>query len=368
MKKILMALAVAVSLLATNNVNVLAGTEDVSPLMTFNFTDNTEILGLTARDSLGKRTGTLKEYAASVAEDIMSYAVFPANYFNAYDDVKEVIGGIYSQGRIVYDSWMDWGCGFDADNKFYLFSLISTISNEGGKIVVKDGSGNDVEIVTAFNCYPWLIKDGEPLDFYSFRNADPSFLDSSLQRAFIGQKADGTFLYGMVGATMTELQTICAELGLVNAVNTDGGASCGVYSNGEYLAVPGRELASAVYIAENRPEITVLYNGSKIEFTRSSMERNGYVFYPLEDILQAFSGGHGWDGETFTVSGELNGNKVEIPLRSLEYRVNGAKLEVPPELLPFIENERTYVYLDFIVEGLGLTVSWDSDTKTISIK
>ncbi|MDR1704230.1 MAG: leucine-rich repeat protein [Clostridiales bacterium] len=114
-------------------------------------------------------------------------------------------------------------------------------------------------------------------------------------------------------------------------------------------------------------EITVLYNGVKIEFTQPPTERNGYVFYPLEDVLATFSGGHGWDGGTFTVSGELNENKVEIPLQSLAYWVNGKLLETAPELMPFIANERTYVYLDIIVEGLGLTVNWDGDTKTINI-
>ncbi|MDR1703365.1 MAG: phosphodiester glycosidase family protein [Clostridiales bacterium] len=368
MRKFILLLIVTTSLLLSNSLIISAEVGDVTTLITFSMTDNTEIYGLTARDSLGKATGTLEEFSSAVLDcSVINYALFPANYFDAYDD-KEIIGGIYSQGRVVNDSWMNWGCGFDANNKFHLFRLPSSISNAGGKIVIQDNAGNNVEVVTAFNCYPWLIKDGLPLDISPFPGADEQFLSSSAQRAFMGQQEDGTFLYGLVRATIVELRDICVELGLVNAVNTDGGASCGVYSSGDYLAVPGRELASAVYIAERKPQITVLYNGVQIEFTQPSVEKNGYVFYPLEDVFAAFSSnGHVWDGDTFTVYGELNGNKVEIPLRAPSYVVNGLHLDIAQELLPFVENERTYVYLDYIVVGLGLTVAWDGATKTISI-
>jgi hypothetical protein len=112
---------------------------------------------------------------------------------------------------------------------------------------------------------------------------------------------------------------------------------------------------------------TVLYNGTKIEFTKPMIERNGYMFFPLEDALAALCGGHSWNGETFVLAGELNGNKVEVPIKDLSYVVNGSKLDIAPELAPFVENERAYVYLDFIAEGLGLSVAWDGDTKTLSI-
>lgn len=114
--------------------------------------------------------------------------------------------------------------------------------------------------------------------------------------------------------------------------------------------------------------ITVLYNDEIINFTQPPTERNGFLFYPLEDVLDAFSGGHGWNPDTFTVFGEKNGNIVEIPLRDLSYWVNGSMLDVANELMPFVENERTYVYLDLIVEGFGLSVDWNGEARTISIR
>jgi hypothetical protein len=114
-------------------------------------------------------------------------------------------------------------------------------------------------------------------------------------------------------------------------------------------------------------EVTVLFNGNKITFTQPPTERHGYVFYPLEDVFAGFGAAQEWNGATYTFSGSLNGNKVEIPLRTLEYIINGKILDVTQELAPFVANERTYVYLDYVVAGLGLTVAWDSATKTISI-
>lgn len=130
----------------------------------------------------------------------------------------------------------------------------------------------------------------------------------------------------------------------------------------------GTAQAPAAAPATQDNGITVLYNGEVIDFTQPPTERHGFAFYPLEDVMYAFAGGHGWNPDTFVVSGEKNGNLVEIPLRDLAYWVNGSMLNVADELMPFVENERTYVYLDFIVEGFGLTVEWDGETRTISIR
>jgi len=349
----------------------------VSPHVQIMFDANTRIYGLTAWESLGKNVGTLPEFASTlyVPEDA-EYLIFPANYFHAYDNVKDIIGGIYSQGRILSDSWLDWGAGFDKNGGFHLFSLVSTISNEpDGAINIRNKDGKTIEIVTAFNCYPWLIKDGEKLNITPFPGASEEFLNRRAQRAFMGQTADGTFMYGMVsGASIYELQEIAWELGLVNATNTDGGASAGVYHNGQLLARPGRELASAVYIIQPPPGeipedfgITVMYNGVVINFSKPPLEHHGYIFYPLEDVLEVFSGGHIWNEETFVISGEFDGNRVDIPLLMPGYIVNGINLDIPAELAPFHDNERTYVYLDFIAEGFGLPVKWDGETRTIFI-
>jgi hypothetical protein len=283
----------------------------VSALLEIKLGPSAKIYGLTASDSLGKKTGTLKEFAESViTANTTSYAVFPANFFNAYDDTKEIVGGIYSQHKIINDSWFDYGCGFDANNNFHMFSLNSLASYEPEeKIVAKDIYGMEHEIVTAFNCYPWLIKNDAVLDIVPTPGADENYLNRSALRAFMGQKSDGTFVYGIVSsATIRGTQDAAAKLGLINAVNTDGGASAGLYKDGEYLAHPGRELASVVCIvqegyetlpaqllpdgitmtAEAHPTASTMYiDGRQTAFDAYNI--GGSNYFKLRDIANALN-------------------------------------------------------------------------------
>ncbi|MDR1533329.1 MAG: hypothetical protein LBS62_14305, partial [Clostridiales bacterium] len=63
-----------------------------SPLIQIDMNENTQIYGLTALTSLGKKTGTLEEFAASLPIPAEAdYLCFPANFFQAYDDLA-IIG------------------------------------------------------------------------------------------------------------------------------------------------------------------------------------------------------------------------------------------------------------------------------------
>jgi hypothetical protein len=115
-------------------------------------------------------------------------------------------------------------------------------------------------------------------------------------------------------------------------------------------------------------EITVIYNGNPIKFTHPTTIRGDYVFYPLEDLLLALSGGHGWNGYTSVIYGSINDRLIEVSLINLVYTANGQVLDVPVEFAPFVENDRTYVYLDIIAESLGLSILWDGATRTVTIK
>lgn len=50
----------------------------------------------------------------------------------------------------------------------------------------------------------------------------------------------------VLSATINQLAQIMYELGCYNAMNLDGGASSGLYYNGQYLTKPGRDLSNAL--------------------------------------------------------------------------------------------------------------------------
>lgn len=49
-------------------------------------------------------------------------------------------------------------------------------------------------------------------------------------------------------ATIQQMRELMLSLGCVDAFNVDGGASCGMYYNGSYLATPGRELTVTLQV------------------------------------------------------------------------------------------------------------------------
>lgn len=114
-------------------------------------------------------------------------------------------------------------------------------------------------------------------------------------------------------------------------------------------------------------EIHVVYNGTTLSFEPPAVVKDGYVFFPIENLLLGIGVVHGWDQSSFTVTGTVGNRKLEIPLNSLSYIADGKKLDVPDGLLPFVLNERTYVYLDYIAQVFELDVSWNGETNTIII-
>jgi hypothetical protein len=115
------------------------------------------------------------------------------------------------------------------------------------------------------------------------------------------------------------------------------------------------------------PKTTLKYQNYPVTLIEPLTEKNGYIFYPFVDLMSCLLADVSLDRETRIMTGKLNGNVIEIPLESPNYWVNGTKLDVAPELLPFIEGDYTYVYLDVVLESLGLSVSWDANTNTISV-
>lgn len=208
------------------------------------------IEGLVAADLLNRPTATLPEFAAAKEETAGDIVVIaPINFFNAgaggTNDL-EIVGGIFSQGNLVRTGYFDRGAGFDFDNNFFLF-------NAGFRDgYMMQGAAHLYYVYTAFNPFPPLIREGESLEISPWFGMREGFLTQNLRRAFMGQRENGTFIIGNTNSTMFELQDIALYLGLVNATSIDGGASVGIFFNGQVITSPGRQLASVMYITNAR--------------------------------------------------------------------------------------------------------------------
>ena len=115
-------------------------------------------------------------------------------------------------------------------------------------------------------------------------------------------------------------------------------------------------------------EYTVMLDGRTLELTLPIINLNNRLMYPFRECLEAMGALVGWDDENRVAYGILNGNKVEFPIDSNEYRVNGATKNMDEGVTAFIRESRTYIPIRYAAEGLGYEVLWDEETSTAHIK
>ncbi|MGH2403023.1 MAG: phosphodiester glycosidase family protein, partial [bacterium] len=99
-------------------------------------------------------------------------------------------------------------------------------------------------------CGPRLLRGGEAsVDALAEGFSYPKILTLSLPRSAIGLTRRGTLLLVTSGsATIVELARLMRALGAHDAMNLDGGASSGVWTDGRYLTTPGRDLSHALVV------------------------------------------------------------------------------------------------------------------------
>ena len=92
---------------------------------------------------------------------------------------------------------------------------------------------------------------------------------------------------------------------------------------------------------------------------------NDRTMVPVRFIAEAFDGTVDWDAENQTAYIVYNDNMVEIAIDADIIHVNGeaVTIDTPSQLL----DGRTMIPLRAVAEGLGLSVSFDNATRTITI-
>jgi exopolysaccharide biosynthesis protein len=102
-------------------------------------------------------------------------------------------------------------------------------------------------VTQAISGGPWLVQNGKPAMDASLEGfTDTSLVDHRNPRTAAGIMADGSLLLvtidgrktDSVGVTLTQLASIMAQLGAVQAMNLDGGGSSSMYLDGLYVNAP----------------------------------------------------------------------------------------------------------------------------------
>jgi hypothetical protein len=347
------------------------------------------VMGLSAQETLGQPTATLEQFAIAMADVAgTNTVIFPVNYFYAYGGphANEIIGGIVSEGQLVHHSYFSQGAGFTLANQFGLFS------GEWGSLGLQTMTwpNQPLDFHTAFNVYPQLIQDGERIPIAAMPGATLQWQENLVMRAFMGQRADGTFIVGNVpGSSILQVQDIAVYLGLVNATNIDGGASAGIWHNGSIITRPGRQLASVAFITNNRtytpilaaPTASpVLVDGENTDFAAFNID--GHNFFMLRDIAYVLSGTASqfevlWDGELNAINlvtgqaySPAGGEMAPSAGRTATANPTTAEIFVDGEavdLRAYNIGGNNFFMLRDLGAALGFGVDWDGEAGTILI-
>ncbi len=110
---------------------------------------------------------------------------------------------------------------------------------------------------------------------------------------------------------------------------------------------------------------TLLKNGVASQMDVAPVIVNDRTMVPVRFIAEALGGTVDWNGDTQTAYITYNGSLVEVPIQSAIIHVNGeaVTIDTPSQII----NDRTMIPLRAVAEGLGLDVSYDNNTRTITL-
>ena len=118
------------------------------------------------------------------------------------------------------------------------------IKEDNGESFSMDG------IVGMVSGAPRLVKDGAIVTELEAGFQEERFTTAVSPRTAIGIDASGKLVIVSVpgGASIQQMRELMLALGCVDAFNLDGGASCAMYYDGQYIATPGRQLTVTLQI------------------------------------------------------------------------------------------------------------------------
>jgi exopolysaccharide biosynthesis protein len=178
----------------------------------------------------------------SIASRYKALAAINGTFFDAYTDQahKTPYGYVVHKGEVVKKASGDprTVLVFDRNNNVEFVP--------GGDFTDRFAKG---DLVGALQAGPRLVVNGQVShpDLSGFR--DPKILTNGGARSAVGLTRDHKLiLLTSRGATIPQLGQLMKQAGAYQAMNLDGGASSGMYYNGQYLTTPGRNISNALIV------------------------------------------------------------------------------------------------------------------------
>jgi len=111
--------------------------------------------------------------------------------------------------------------------------------------------------------------------------------------------------------------------------------------------------------------IQVELDGTLIAFDTAPIVKNGTTLVPLRAIFEALGASVEWNGETKTVTSQLEDVIITLKIDEVVAYKNGVEM-ILAQPAQVVDN-RTLVPVRFIAESFGLEVAWNGETNTVII-
>lgn len=110
------------------------------------------------------------------------------------------------------------------------------------------------------------------------------------------------------------------------------------------------------------------FNGVPLELKDKIYNVKDMNYVPIREILEKTGAEVLWEGTERKVIGYRGDNTINYVIGESKYLVNGVEKHMPKGHKAFITNDKTYVPLRDVLEGIGFTVDWDGENNTIIIR
>ncbi|MBS7219919.1 MAG: DUF4163 domain-containing protein [Clostridiales bacterium] len=136
--------------------------------------------------------------------------------------------------------------------------------------------------------------------------------------------------------------------------------------NGAEKAVVSTEKATEETQVKTDDSIKVVVDGKEIIFTdQAPIIKNDRTMIPLRGVLETMGIDIVWNAEEQSITAERGDSYALFKIG--ETTLKTAEGEITLDVAPEIINDRTMIPLRAVTESFGAEVTWDADTKTVTI-
>jgi exopolysaccharide biosynthesis protein len=136
---------------------------------------------------------------------------------------------------------------FNSDNNVYSTVPAVIFSGSSARYVGQSSEwGRDTGVDAVIANQPLLLSGGQ----ISFGGDGDPKKGSRGSRSFIGSKGSTVYIGVVRNATVAEVAIVLQAMGLESALNLDSGGSTALYTNGRYVAGPGRQTPFGIVLVQ----------------------------------------------------------------------------------------------------------------------